>query len=167
MDEFPVVRPVVVGGGQAYKVADELARRGVPVILTLAAGYRPTANRDDSVVASWRNAALLRGAGVTVAFGSDDSADARNIPWMAAHAVSFGLPRAEALRSLTLSGAEALGVADRMGSLEPGKRADIIVTDGDPLQMLTRIEHIFVGGVEVDPLDNKHDRLYRQFRGRR
>lgn len=167
MDEFPAVRPVVVGGTQAYKVADELAERGVPVIVTLNSGYRPTPDRDESVVASWRNAALLRQAGVTVAFGSDDSADARNIPYMAAHAVAFGLPRDEALRGLTLSSAEALGVAESMGSLEPGKRADILVTDGDPLQMLTRIEHMFVGGVEVDPLDNKHDRLYEQFRGRR
>jgi imidazolonepropionase-like amidohydrolase len=167
MDEFPAVRPVVVGGSQAYKLADELAARDVPVVLTLNAGYRPTADRDDSVFGSWRNAALLRAAGVTLAFGSDDSADARNVPYMAAHAVSFGLPRGEALRALTLAPAEALGVADRMGSLEPGKRADILVTDGDPLQMLTRIERIFVGGVEVDPLDNKHDRLYERFRGRR
>jgi imidazolonepropionase-like amidohydrolase len=54
-----------------------------------------------------------------------------------------------------------------MGSLEAGKRADVIVTDGSPLQMLTTVERMFVGGMEVDPMDNKQTRLFEQFRGRR
>jgi imidazolonepropionase-like amidohydrolase len=81
--------------------------------------------------------------------------------------VAFGLPVEAALRAVTLNTAEILGLGHLMGSLDAGKRADIIVTDGDPLQLLTKIEHMFVGGVEVDPKDNKHDRLYEQFKDRR
>ena len=79
----------------------------------------------------------------------------------------LGLPEEAAVRALTLNNARILGLGDVLGSLEPGKRADVIVTDGSPLQMLTEIHHMFVGGVEVDPMDNKHTRLYEDFRGRR
>jgi len=89
------------------------------------------------------------------------------LPYHAAHSVAFGLPVEAALRAVTLNTAEILGLGHLMGSLDAGKRADIIVTDGDPLQLLTKIEHMFVGGVEVDPKDNKHDRLYEQFKDRR
>jgi imidazolonepropionase-like amidohydrolase len=110
---------------------------------------------------------VLDAAGVKVGFASDDSEQARNVPYMAAHAVAFGLPEEAALRALTLNNAEILGQGERMGSLDAGKRADIIVTDGSPLQYLTAIEHMYVGGTEVDPLDNKHYRLYQEYRTRR
>jgi len=113
------------------------------------------------------NAAILHEAGVTVAFGTDESADVRNLPEHAAIAVSFGLPREEGLRGVTLNPARILGLGDEMGSLDPGKRADLLVTDGDPLQPLTRIETMFIGGVEVDPRDNAHTRDYERFRARR
>jgi imidazolonepropionase-like amidohydrolase len=167
MDRFPDLRPVVLGGAQAHRVADELAERNVPVVINLSAGYRPNPDRDESVAATWRNAAVLDAAGVKVGFASDDSEQARNVPYMAAHAVAFGLPEEAALRALTLNNAEILGQGERMGSLDAGKRADIIVTDGSPLQYLTAIEHMYVGGTEVDPLDNKHYRLYQEYRTRR
>ncbi len=69
------------------------------------------------------------------------------------------------LRAVTLNAADILGI--EAGSLEVGKRADIIVTDGDPLQILTEVEMMWVGGQEVDPKDNKHQRLFEQFRGGR
>ncbi len=165
LEEFPEVQAVVVGGTEAFKVAAELAERDIPVIITGA--YAPTPDRDESITASFRNAALLRGAGVKIAFGTGSTADVRNLPYHAAHSVAFGLPAAEGLRAVTLSTAEILGIDDVTGSIEPGKRADLLVTDGDPLQMLTRIERMFIGGVEVDPRDNKHDRLYREFVNRR
>jgi imidazolonepropionase-like amidohydrolase len=167
MDRFPDLRPVVVGGAQAYRVADELAERDVPVVITLEAGYRPTSDRDESVAAAWRNAAVLDAAGVKVGFASSNSEEARNIPYMAAHAVAFGLPEEVGVRALTLNNAEILGQGELMGSLDPGKRADIIVTDGSPLQFLTRVERMYVGGLEVDPLNNKHQRLYEAYRNRR
>lgn len=165
LDEFPEIRGVVVGGTEAYKVAEELARRRIPVILT--GSYSPTPNRDESITAAFQNAALLQKAGVKIAFSTGSTADVRNLPYHAAHSVAFGLSPEDALRAVTLGPAEILGLASSMGSIEPGKRADLLVTDGDPLQFLTRIERMFVGGVEVDPRDNKHDRLYREFVNRR
>ena len=99
--------------------------------------------------------------------GSGGDGHARNVPYVAAWSVAFGLPEDQAVRAVTLNNARILGLGDVMGSLEAGKRADVIVTDGSPLQMLTSIEHMFVGGVEVDPMDNKHTELYRQFIDRR
>jgi imidazolonepropionase-like amidohydrolase len=165
LQEFPEVRPVVVGGTEAYKVAAELAAHDVPVIITSA--YSPTPDSDASILASYRNAALLNQAGVKIAFGTGSTADVRKLPYHAAHSVAFGLPVDVGLRAVTLNTAEILGMDDLIGSLEAGKRADILVTDGDPLQALTWIDRMFIGGVEVDPRDNKHDRLYREFVDRR
>jgi len=165
LDEFPELDAALVEGDEAWKVADELARRELPVIITSA--YSPTSSRDESITAAYRNAAHLERAGVTVAFGTDDSPDVRNLPYHAAHSVAFGLSRLAAVRAVTLAPAEILGVDAVTGSLEAGKRADLIVTDGDPLQYLTRVERMFIEGVEVDPRENKHDRLFGQFRGRR
>ena len=78
------------------------------------------------------------------------------LPYHAAHSVAYGLSPEGGLRTVTLNAADILG----------GKRADIIVTDGDPLQILTNVEMMWVGGQEVDPKDNKHQRLFEQFRGR-
>jgi hypothetical protein len=164
MEEFSGLRPVIVGGVQAFRIAEELAERDVPVILTRTRS--PTPDRDDSVAASMRNAAILHHHGVTIAFATDESADVRNLPEHAAIAVAHGLPEDEGLRAVTLRPAEILGLGDRMGSLDPGKRADILVTDGNPLQPLTRIEVIFIAGEQVDPRDNDHDRFYEHFRER-
>jgi imidazolonepropionase-like amidohydrolase len=165
LEEFPEVRGVVVGGTEAFKVADELAVREIPVIITSA--YAPTPGRDESILASYRNAALLQAAGVKIAFGTGSTADVRKLPYHAAVSVAFGLPAEEGLRAVTLNTADILGVGDQLGSLDPGKRADILVTDGSPLQALTWIHRMFIGGVEVDPRDNKHDALYREFADRR
>jgi len=161
LDEFPELQAVLVGGTEAFRVADEVAARSLPVIITSA--YAPTPNRDESILASYRNAAFLQDAGVKIAFGTGSTADVRRLPWHAAHSVAFGLPAEEGLKAVTLNTAEILGLGDAMGSIEPGKRADLLVTDGDPLQALTAIERMFIGGVEVDPRDNKHDQLYREF----
>jgi imidazolonepropionase-like amidohydrolase len=165
LEEFPELRGVVVGGLEAFKVAEELAERNIPVILTEA--YSPTSNRDESITANYRSAALLQAAGVRIAFGTGGAADVRNLPYHAAHSVAFGLPAEEGLKAVTLNTAEILGMDDLLGSVDPGKRADLLVTSGDLLQVLTKIERMFIGGVEVDPRDNKHDRLYREFINRR
>jgi imidazolonepropionase-like amidohydrolase len=165
LDEFPELRGVIVGGAEAFRQASELADREIPVILTRT--RRPTPDRDESVAASLRNAAILHEAGVSFAFGTDDSADVRTLPEHAAIAVSHGLPAGVALEAVTLRAAEFLGLGDEMGSLDAGKRADLLITDGNPLQPLTRIESMYIGGIEVDPRDNAHDREYERFRERR
>jgi imidazolonepropionase-like amidohydrolase len=164
-DAFPALRIVIVGGVQAFRVAEELAERDMPVILTRTRS--PTPDRNDSYAATFRNAAILHHAGVRVAFGTDDSADVRILPEHVAISVSHGLPAQVGLEAVTIRAAEMLGLDDLIGSLETGKRADILVTDGNPLQALTRIETMFIGGIEVDPRDNDQHRAYEHFRDRR
>lgn len=93
-------------------------------------------------------------------------ANVRDLPYHAARSVAYGLSPEAALRALTLNAAEILGVGGRMGNLEVGKRADILVTDGSPLQIVTHVDRAFINGVEV-PLVSKHTELYKRFRKRR
>ncbi|HEX6693944.1 MAG TPA: amidohydrolase family protein, partial [Longimicrobiales bacterium] len=85
--------------------------------------------------------------------------------YAAARSVSFGLPAEQALRGLTLSAAEILGLQDKLGSLDAGKRADLIITDGDPMQIVTHVERMWIGGEEM-PLSSHHTQLYWQFKNR-
>ncbi len=163
LDKFPEVRAVIVGGDQAFRVAGELASRSIPVIVGSA--LSATMDRDDPLAAGWENAARLHAAGVRIAFATDDASDVRNLPYHAAKAVAFGLPKEEALRAVTQNPAEILGLGSEMGSIDVGKRADLIVTDGDPLQIVTQVERAFIRGVEVS-LESKHTRLYDAFRNR-
>lgn len=166
LDKFPDVRGVIVGGDQAFRVADELARRQVPVLV--GSMLTPTSDRDDPVTAGWENAARLHAAGVKVAFTTQyvpNTTDVRNLPYHAARAAAYGLPKDEALRSVTLTAAEILGVGDVMGSLEAGKRADFIVTDGDPLQIVTQVERVWIGGQEQS-METRHTRLNEKFKDR-
>jgi imidazolonepropionase-like amidohydrolase len=90
------------------------------------------------------------------------TANVRNLPYAAARAAAYGLPRDAALRSVTLYPARILGVADRLGSLEPGKSATLIVTDGDPLEVPTKVEMAFVEGRRID-LSNKQTALFEKY----
>ena len=163
LDRFPDVRAVLVHGDQAFRLADELAERSIPVIV--GSGIALTLDREDPVSAAWENAAILHAAGVTVAFGTNNVGQARNLPYHAARSAAYGLPRDVALRGITLTPAEILGLGDELGSIEVGKRADLIVTTGDPLQIVTQVERAFIAGEEVS-LESKHTRLWEQFRDR-
>jgi len=163
LEKFPTMKGVIVGGDQAFRVANELASNDIPVIV--GSVLSPTGDRDDPVSAAWSNAGILHAAGVKVSFGTNDIAQIRNLPYFAAKSVAFGLPEEEGLRAVTLNAAEILGLGDLMGSIDVGKRADLIVTDGDPLQIVTNVEQAFIAGVEVS-LESKHTRLWRQFRER-
>ena len=80
-------------------------------------------------------------------------------------AAAFGLPREEALKAVTIYAAEILGVADRIGSIEQGKIANLIVTDGDPLEIRTQVKHLFINGRSI-PLTSRHTELYEKFKAR-
>ena len=162
LDEFPEVRAVILGGDAAHRVSTELAARDVAVVLST--GLDVTRDRDDPHHAAWANAAALHDAGVVVAFTTGGgAADVRNLPFHAARHWAYGLPYDLALRAVTLTPAEILGLGAEMGSIAPGKRADLVVTDGDILQITTTVERMWVGGEEVNPRDNKHYELYREF----
>ena len=112
-------------------------------------------------------AARLHAAGVRVAIGDGrDASMARNLPFHAAMSAAFGLPRDEALRSVTLTPAELLGVAARLGSLEVGKDATLFAADGDPLEIRTRIERVWIGGSEIDLRQDRQWQLYQRYLNR-
>lgn len=104
-------------------------------------------------------------AGVKFAFATFSTELTRNLPYQAANAVAFGLPYTEALKAVTINAAEIWGVSDRIGSIDEGKWADLVITDGDPLEARTQIKQLFIKGKPVD-LDNKQKRLYEKYLAR-
>jgi imidazolonepropionase-like amidohydrolase len=156
------LRVIFRGASQAWRVADTLAARHVPVIL----GPLTTFPRDeDPYDAIYANPGVLARAGVRIAFQTASASDARNVAYNAALATAFGLDPDEALRALTINPAQIFGVADRYGSLEPGKVANVIVTTGDPLDARTDIRYVFIRG-QLVPHTDRQTRLYEQFRAR-
>jgi imidazolonepropionase-like amidohydrolase len=158
---------VLVGGNDAWRIAPQLKETDTPVIITLATSL--PMRRDDPVDSAFANAARLHQAGVRfcIATGgrSSEAPHERNLPYEAAIAAAYGLPREEALKSLTLYPAQLLGVADQIGSLEMGKAATLIVTTGDPLDFPTRVEAAFIDGRPVD-LTNRQTRLRDKYQQR-
>lgn len=155
---------IILGGAPAaWKVADFLAERGVPVIL--GPTQDTPSGPDEWYAEAYARAGILHDAGVDIAFATYNSSDSRTLPYEAAMATGYGLPREAALRAVTINAARMLGVDDRLGTLEPGKIANVIVTDGDPLEITTRFEHVIIGGRDVDTM-NRHRELYELWRSR-
>ncbi len=157
-------RLIIDGGAEAWQVADDLARAHVPVLTNGLANIPSTFA---ALGSRQENAALLRKAGVPVVLVSDrgDTFRARTIRQHAGNAVAYGLPWDEALRAVTLTPAEVFGVADTIGSLQPGRDANIVVWDGDPFEFTTRAMHIFIGGREVRSL-SREDLLTDRYKKR-
>lgn len=156
------LRIVIVGGRDADRVSDLLVAHDVGVILT---GINTFPKRDDAPHDEvFTLPTRLEAAGITWALSNgDDPGHERSMPYHAGKAIAFGLEPGAAWRALTLSGAELLGVADRVGSLEVGKDATLIVTDGVPWEVTTNTRHAFVGGREID-LSNKQSGLAEKYR---
>jgi imidazolonepropionase-like amidohydrolase len=140
------LRIAVAGGAEAWRVAGELAAARVPVIIDaledLPGGF-------DSIGATLENAARLQRAGVKVAFTLDSPAphNVRKLRQTAGVAVAYGLPWEAGLAALTRVPAEIFGVADRFGSIERGRRANLVVWSGDPLEVTSFATHVFIDGV--------------------
>lgn len=157
------VRVVIAGGLEAPLAADLLVEKGVPVIL---GSVLTTPSREDAHhAATYRAAGELAKAGVTFAFATGSYQNVRLLPYEAAISVAWGLERERALRALTIDAATILGVADRVGSLEPGKLANFFIADGDPMELRTQISRVFINGRDVGPR-NKHLDLYERFNSR-
>jgi imidazolonepropionase-like amidohydrolase len=148
IDEFEL-KAVLVGCAEGYRLREEIAKRGIPVIVSpFGVGPRRTETQELTI----ENAAQLAEAGAKIVIKADDAlglGSLRELPLAAALAVKGGLARDLALRAITLSAAEVLGVADQIGSLEVGKDADIVIFDGDPLHYLTRVERVLIDGETV------------------
>jgi imidazolonepropionase-like amidohydrolase len=154
------IRMVLAGAEESWKLAGELKAQNIPVLL--GPTLELPAQEDDPYDKPFTLPGELYKAGVKIAFGTFSTSASRNLPYQAANAVAFGLPYQEGLKSLTLNPAEIWGLADELGSIERGKWADLIVTDGDPLETRTQIKQMFIKGKAVD-LENKHHRLYEQY----
>jgi len=159
------LNPVILGGDDAWKISSYLKDKNVPVILT---GILDLPGREDDFYDTlYENASKLQKAGVRFCISSGDSgANVRNLPYYAGMAAAFGLPKDEALKSVTLYPAQIMNVAQRLGSIEVGKIANLVVTDGDLLETRTHVRHLFIDGREV-PLTSRHTDLYDAFKNRK
>jgi len=155
---------IVIGGGRdAWRAAAELATAKVPVVLDPVIGL-PT-RADEPYDASFANAGVLAKAGVPVAISEGDGSFVRNLAHQASVAMAFGLPADKALAAITLEPARILGIADRVGSLEPGRDATLFVSDRDILDFRYNVVAVYVDGRSLD-LSDRHKRLYERYRGR-
>jgi imidazolonepropionase-like amidohydrolase len=154
------LRPVVLGGAEAWMVAAELARARVPVIL------KPLTSAPEdfeALGARFENAAILHAAGVPIAFSSFEHHRAFSVLQEAGNAVRYGLPWDAALRAVTLTPAEIYGVADRYGSIEPGKVANLVVWSGDPFEVSSLAETVVIRG-RVVPIWSRQRELLERYR---
>ena len=138
---------MLVDGVDAYKVADELARRNIPVLLG------PTTTQPDSIESAgavYENAALLHKHKVRIAITTGGAQQAGQLPFEAGIAAAYGLDRDEALRAITINPAQILGIADRFGSLEKGKIADVVVAEGLILQPRAKVTRVYIRGKAID-----------------
>jgi imidazolonepropionase-like amidohydrolase len=158
------LRIVLRGATDAWMLADTLAARKIPVIVGPLTSVPEGDMPYDAVYA---NPGVLHKAGVQIAFQTNDGGegDARNLPYNAALATAYGLDPEEALRAITINPARIWGVADRLGSLETGKVANLFVTNGDPLDVRTLVRHVFIRG-ELMPWDDRHTQEYEKWKNR-
>ena len=156
------VKLVIVGGRDSWRVANQLKAKNIPVIV---------ADVQSGPMRRWEGYNMifslpekLRSQGVRFCITGDGSAsNSRNTAYHAANAAAYGLPKDEALKSVTLYAAQVLGIADKVGSLEVGKDATLIVTTGDHLEIPTLTERVFIQGKKID-LRDKHKQLYEKYK---
>ncbi len=157
------IKAIFFGVTQGWKVAEEIAEAGIPAVI--GSLYDMPPSWEDGYDALYRNPAALQKAGVKIAFSSQSASLAKDLPYHAAKAAAFGLDKREALRAVTINPAEILGVADIMGSLEKGKLANIVLANGDILELRTTISRVFIDGQEVD-LSSIYTELLEKYKPR-
>ena len=160
------VKLIIGGGAEAWMMADRLAAAKIPVLTgamnNIPSGFASLGQRQE-------NAGLLRKAGVQVALignaggGDEEAFNVRNLKQEAGNAVAYGMTWDDALRAVTLAPAEFFGVADRVGSLQPGREGNVVVWSGDPFEFTTRVEHVFVRGREYHD-KTRQDLLVERYR---
>jgi imidazolonepropionase-like amidohydrolase len=151
---------ILSGAIESNYAAQLLREKNIPVILgnVLAMPSRP----DGFHASTYQLAGQLARAGVKFAFSSGDNQNVRLVPFQAGMSVAWGLDRDAAIRALTIDAAQILGVANRIGSLEPGKDANLFISTGDPLEVRSQVTHIVIEGKDVGT-DSKHEALYRKY----
>jgi imidazolonepropionase-like amidohydrolase len=158
------LKPIILGGNDAWKVASLLKEKNVPVILTGV--FTLPVREDDAYDTLYENPLKLQQAGVRFCISTGDSGpEVRNLAQYAGMAAAFGLSKADAVKAVTLYPAQIMNVSDRLGSIEAGKMANLVVTDGDLLEIRTRIRYLFIDGRPV-VLSSRHTELNDAFKNR-
>ena len=154
------LKVVLTGVSEGWRLADKIAKAKIAVITgpVLAVPGRD----NDRYDASYANAGKMSKAGVKVAIRTDGSENTRNLPFNAGFAAAYGLGIDEALKAVTIYPAEIFGVADKYGSLEKNKVANLFISTGDPFETKTQIEHLFIKGWKI-PMESRHTLLYDEF----
>lgn len=166
--ERSLSRVVLVGGRESWKVSEELATAGMPVVFDTV--FSVPGGIERSYDQQYAAPGILSEAGVQIAFGvtgwrGDAASQSRNLPYEAAQAVAFGLNRESALTALTLDAARILGVGESLGSIEIGKVATVIAVDGDILDIRSNVKRMWIEGEEVS-LESRHTRLNEKYKNR-
>ena len=165
---------IIAGARDAWMHADLLASNKIPVLFERvyyqSSSLAATPSRDvDPYDTHYKAPAVLHAAGVQVAIGlglgGHSASEVRNIPYVAAHAMAFGLPEEVALKSITLHPAQMLGVADHLGSLEPGKDATLVIATGNILDIRSQVSDVWIAGQKTS-LETRHTRLYEKYNNR-
>jgi imidazolonepropionase-like amidohydrolase len=158
------IKMVLVGGYDSWRVTDLLKEKNIPVIITET--HRLPERRWEAYDAPFTLPNKLFEAGIKFCISGSGTkmgtTNERNLPYQAGTAAAHGLPKTEALKSVTLYAAEILGVSDRVGSLEVGKDATLIVTTGDPLEVMSNVKMEFIQGRQID-LSSRHTELYQKY----
>lgn len=158
---YPNINTVIIGGQDAYLIIDFLKANQVPVVLSNI--HRLPSRNAEGIDQPYITPGALQQAGIQVALSYEGSWEARNLAYLAGTAAAYGMTKEEALRAITLTPAKIMGVSERIGSLEEGKDASIIVSNGDLLDMKSStLFLVFLDGVEVD-LKVEQVKLYEKY----
>jgi imidazolonepropionase-like amidohydrolase len=157
------IKIVIMAPQELGKEGPDLKAKNVPVILGRTEALPE--NEDAPYDYAESLPSQFYKAGVKIAFGTFNNEFSRNLPYNAARAVAYGLPYDEALKAITINAAEIWGAGDKMGSIEKGKWADLMLVTGDPLEAPTQIKALYIKGKEVD-MTNKQTRLYQKYMAR-
>lgn len=169
-EEFPNLRLVLIGATEGWRVADRIAAARVPVI---ANALNDLPSSFEQLAATQSNVGRMRAAGVDVALGMINDDEARQIRLLTQYAGNLvaigrvpghtGLPWEEAFAAISSRPAEAIGMGNEIGSLRPGRRADVVIWDGDPLELSSNVDAVWIDGVRQD-LQNRQTRLRDRYR---
>lgn len=153
---------VFSGVSEGWRVAEQLAEAEIPVIATALV---TTSRSSDHYARPYQNAGLMANAGVHVSLSTFNTENVRNLPFHAGYAATYGMGVEEALKAVTINPAEMWGVADKLGSIEVGKHANLFLVDGDPFETTSNIKDVFIRGYRI-PMVSRHTQLNEEFLNR-
>jgi imidazolonepropionase-like amidohydrolase len=158
------IKIILADAFEAYKVLPLIKSHNIPVVL--GPTYTLPLNADDPYDRAYTTPGELYKAGIKFSIATFSARAVRNLPYQAASASAFGLPEDQAYKAVSLNAAEIFGVGKRLGSIDEGKSADLIVTDGDPLDVRTHVNLVFIDGQPVS-LETRQKQLYERYKDRK